>query len=267
MRSELAVLLRRRRNQALLAVLASLPVVIAAAVKSTSHQAGQDNDGGSLFASITDNGLFVAYASLQAVMNLFLPIAVSVVAGDAIAGEANAGTLRYLLTVPVGRTRLLVVKYLSSVIWCYLCAAVIAAVGVLAGVAFFGGGNVTLLSGTSVTFTEGVVRLGWIVAYLGLMLAVIAAIGLFISTLTEVPVAAMAATLVLVILSEVLDVVPALHSLHPWLFSHYWSQFADLLRDPIPTEALQHGCAVAVAYIAVFWSAAWVRFGGRDITS
>ena len=33
------------------------------------------------------------------------------IAGDSVAGEANIGTLRYLLAVPVGRTRLLAVKY------------------------------------------------------------------------------------------------------------------------------------------------------------
>jgi len=48
------------------------------------------------------------------VIPLFLPMAVAVVAGDAVSGEANTGTLRYLLTVPVGRTRLLAVKFVAS---------------------------------------------------------------------------------------------------------------------------------------------------------
>ena len=44
---------------------------------------------------------------------LFLPLAVAVIAGDTIAGEANVGTLRYLLATPVQRSRLLAVKYVA----------------------------------------------------------------------------------------------------------------------------------------------------------
>ena len=100
----------RRRNQAGLLVLAAVPVLIAISVKSTLSQPGQDAPD--FFRSITENGLFVALAALTIELGLFLPLAVSVIAGDCVAGEANIGTLRYLLTVtPVTRLRLLLVKY------------------------------------------------------------------------------------------------------------------------------------------------------------
>ena len=56
------------------------------------------------------NGTLFPLAALAIVLPLFLPIAVAVIAGDSVAGEAQAGTLRYLLVRPVGRTRLLVAK-------------------------------------------------------------------------------------------------------------------------------------------------------------
>jgi ABC-2 type transport system permease protein len=101
--SELLMIFRRRRNIALLFVLAAVPVLIAVSVKLSGHH----DRGDSIFGGITDNGLFAALAALLVVMPLFLPLGVAVVAGDAIAGEANTGTLRYLLAVPVGRGRLL----------------------------------------------------------------------------------------------------------------------------------------------------------------
>ena len=68
-----------------------------------------DAAGGPDFISgITGNGLFVAFAALTVELPLFLPLAVATIAGDSVAGEANIGTLRYLLTIPAGRTRLLV---------------------------------------------------------------------------------------------------------------------------------------------------------------
>jgi hypothetical protein len=82
-------------------VLAAVPVLISVSVKSSLSQPGRDAPD--FFRSITDNGLFVALAALTIEIGLFLPLAVSVVAGDSVAGEANLGTLRYLLTVPVTR--------------------------------------------------------------------------------------------------------------------------------------------------------------------
>src|SRR5262245_51382719 len=97
--SELRLMVGRRRNQVGLAVLAAVPILIAISVKSTLSQPGQDAPD--FFRSITENGLFVALAALTIEIGLFLPLAVSVVAGDSVAGEANLGTLRYLLAVPV----------------------------------------------------------------------------------------------------------------------------------------------------------------------
>ena len=107
LRSELRLIFGRRRNQAGLGILAVVPIIIAIAVKVSTPRSGHAPD---FFASITANGLFVALAALSIEMGLFLPLAIGTIAGDSVAGEANIGTLRYLLTVPVHRTRLLAVS-------------------------------------------------------------------------------------------------------------------------------------------------------------
>jgi ABC-2 type transport system permease protein len=105
------------------------------------------------------------------------------------------------------------------------------------------------------------------VGYCALMMIVIGAIGLFVSTLTEVPIAAMASALALTITSEVLQAVPQLSSIHPWLFSDYWLDFADFLRDPVSYQQVTKGALVSLGYIVVFLSAAWARFGVKDVSS
>lgn len=259
---------RRRRNQAMLVVLGLIPIVIAIAVKITSHTGrGGPGDGGALFNSITDNGIFVGFAALLVVLPLFFPMAVAVVAGDAVSGEANLGTLRYLLALPVGRTRLLVVKYVAVVVWAFACALVVAVAGLLIGLVLFPRGDVTLLSGITVSYPAAVWRLALVVGYLTVMMAAIGAIGLFVSTLTEVPVAAMATTLALTITSQVLDAIPQLSAVHPWLPSHYWLRFSDLLRDPLAFDQVRTGLLAAAAYIAIFGALAWARFGNKDVSS
>jgi ABC-2 type transport system permease protein len=265
LRSELGMVFRRRRNQVVLVVLAGIPVLIALAVRLTSGP--PDGEGPPFLSEIAGNGVFVALTALTVVLPLFLPLAMSVVSGDAVAGEANLGTLRYLLVVPVSRTRLLVVKYAGVLAYCLAAALVVAAVGVLMGLVLFPVGPVTLLSGTQVSLAGGLWRLLLVALYVAASMAAVGAIGLFVSTLTESPVAAMATTTVLAITSQVLDTVPQLGAIHPWLFSHYWLNFGDLLRDPIATAGVLRGLLAAAAYVAVFGALAWSRFGAKDVSS
>lgn len=263
-RSELAMVFRRRRNQVVLAVLAAVPILIAIAVKVSAPKNGQ---GPQFISQVTENGIFVAFTALTVVLPFFLPLAVSVVSGDAVAGEAGAGTLRYLLVVPVSRARLLAVKYGAIVVYCAVAAFVVALVGVLIGVALFPSGSVTLLSGNAVGMGEGIWRLFLCALYVTAIVAAIGAIGLFVSTLVEASVAAIAATVGVAIVMQVLDSVPQLHAIHPYLLSHWGLNFGDLLRSPMETGNVVHGLLVSLAYVGIFASLAWARFDGKDVSS
>jgi len=264
-RSELRLIFRRRRNLAGLVVLAGVPVLIAVAVRVSTPR--HDRGGPDFFSSITSNGLFVALAALTIELGLFLPLAVAAISGDSIAGEANIGTLRYLLTVPVQRARLLAVKYAASVVFSFVAALVVSLTGVLVGLLLFGGGDMTLLSGTRIGFGEGLGRVLLATGYLAVCLASLAAVGLFISTLTEQPIGAMIAVVIFSTASFILDSIPQVAWVHPFLITHNWLAFGDLFRDPVAWQGVQQGLFVAFAYAAVFWCAAWARFGGKDVTS
>ena len=264
LRSELRLIFGRRRNQAGMAVLAVVPIVIATAVKMSTPGPGRGPD---FFGSITSNGLFVSLAALTLELVLFLPLAVGVIAGDSVAGEANIGTLRYLLAVPVHRTRLLAVKFAAITIFSLVATVWVALVGAVAGLALFGGGDMTLLSGTQVGMGQAVVRVLMAAVYLGLCIASLGAIGLFISTLTEQPVGATIAVVIVNVLSFILDSIPQLSWLHEWLPTHWWVSFGDVLRDPIAWDGMARGLVTAAGYALVFWLAAWARFSSKDVTS
>lgn len=263
-RSEMRLIAGRRRNQAGLAVLAAVPIVMAVAVKVSTPGRGEGPD---FLSSITSNGLFVPLAALGVEIAMFLPLAMAMLAGDAIAGEANIGTLRRLLTVPVDRTRLLLVKYLSLCVGAVWGVLMVAVPGAIAGIILFGTGPMTTLSGTQIGTGEAVWRVLLVCLYLSAGLAALAAVGLFISTLTEQPIAAAIALMIFTISSWVLDAVPQLAWLHPWLLVHEWLSFGDLLRDPMAYGGVTRGLLVDLAYALVFWLAAWARFAGKDITS
>ncbi|MCU1350896.1 MAG: transporter permease [Acidimicrobiales bacterium] len=263
-RAELGLLLRRVRIKALLGVLALVPIGVAVAVRVAGG--GPDPGSGPRFLDqVSRNGVFAGLAALTVTVPFFLPLAVAVVAGDAVAGEANLGTLRYLLARPYGRTRLLVAKGAAVAIFCLLAGLVVAAAGVLAGVVLFPVGPVTTLSGTTLPLTSGIVRIFGASLLVGASMLGLAAIGLFISTLTDAPVGAMAATAGIAVLSGVLDAVPPLQAIHPWLLTHDWLSFGDLLRSPVLWTDIERNLGLQLVYVAVFASAAWARFGSKDV--
>ena len=264
LRSELKIIFGRRRNIAGLGVLAVVPVILAISVRLSSP----NGEGGvDIIRGITGNGLFVAFAALALELPLFLPLAVSAISGDSVAGEANLGTLRYLLAVPAGRTRLLLIKYTAIVIFALVATLIVALVGTIMGLALFGGGDMTLLSGTQTSMADGVWRLLLSSFYLAAQFSALGAIGLFVSTLTEQPLGATIAIVLVDVLMFILDSISQLDWLHPWLLTHWWTAFADLLRDPMATESIQRGLITAVVYAGVFWLAAWARLSTKDISS
>jgi ABC-2 type transport system permease protein len=263
LRSELRLIFGRRRNQAGMGILAVVPLMIAITVKLSTPAPGRGPD---FFGSITSNGLFVALAALSIELGLFLPLAVAAISGDSIAGEANIGTLRYLLTVPVHRTRLLAVKFAAITIFSLVATVWVSLVGAVAGLVLFGGGQMTMLSGAQIGMGSAVLRVLMATIYLGLCFASLGAIGLFVSTLTEQPIGATIAVVVINVMSFILDSIPQLSWLHEWLPTHWWMSFGNFLRDPVAWGDVTRGLLTAAGYMLVFWLAAWARFADKDVT-
>lgn len=263
--SEIGMVFRRRRNLALLALLAAAPVAIGIAVKvSAPHPGG---DGPQFLGQVSSNGLFLVFTALTVTLPLLLPLLVGVVAGDAVAGEAGSGTLRYLLTVPVPRPRLLAAKAVGVVVYAAAAVAAVGVAGVVAGGLLFGLHPMTLLSGDTISLGLGLVRTAEVIGYVLLTLSGFLAIGLFISTLTEVPIAAMAATVGVAIVATVLDQVPQLGSLRGLLFTHHWLGFGEILRRDVDWATLTSWLGLQLGYVVLFGAAAWARFTSADVTS
>jgi ABC-2 type transport system permease protein len=257
MGSELRLVFGRKRNLALLAVVAVIPIIIGIGLKLAGDTGPNGGGGGgpAFLGDVTGNGVFLSFLALVILLTLVLPLVVAVVAGDSIAGEAGYGTLRYLLAVPAGRARLLTVKYLTVVVFGLAATAVVSAVSLATGVVLFPVGPVTLL------------RLVLVTLYVAAGMAALAAIGVAISTFTEHAIGAIAALAVLTVASEVADNVPQFSAVQPYLPTHWWLMFDSLLRSPVDTTTLLHGLLSFAIYIVIFGCIAWARFTSSDITS
>ena len=249
----------------MIGALALIPVLIGIALRVAGP--APSGRGPAFLGQITENGLFVGMTALVVAIPLFLPLTIGVVAGDTIAGEASHGTLRYLLIAPAGRIRLLLVKYTAAAVFCAAATLTVVIAGTIVGWVLFPIGPVTLLSGVTVSVGEALLRFLAIAAYVTVSLLGLSAIGLFLSTLTTVPVGAMAATAILAVVSQIVDALPQLEALHPWLFTHYWLGFGDLLREPPVWDSFVDNAVLQAGYLVVFGALAIGRFLTKDVLS
>jgi len=264
--SELRLVFGRPRNLAMLGVLVIIPVCFGVLFRLTLSS---DNGGGPPFLNqLAGNGVFLALVVLTLMLTLLmLPLAMAVVAGDSVAGEASLGTLRNLLIVPAGRTRLLLVKYAAIVVFGLAACLLVAVVSLIMGMILFHVGPVTLLSGTTISLGAGVLRVLLVACYAAAAMAAFGAIGLAASTLTQHPVGAIAGMLVIVVGSEIADQVPQLSAVHSYLPSHWWLSWDGLLRSPVDWSGIQHGLISFAVYIVIFGAIAWAKLTSADVTS
>lgn len=263
---ELRKLLRRPRTWVSILLLAGLPTIVAVFLH-ISEVAPRPGTGPAFLSAVLENGTLYPAAALAIVLPLFLPVAVAVVAGDAVAGEAQAGTLRYLLVRPVGRTRLLVAKLISVVAFTMLAVTIVAAVAYVVGTQLFGSAPLPSVSGTELSTVEATRRTVLAVLYVGWSMLGVAAVALFLSTVTDSPLSASLGAIALLVTSGVLVGLEAAASVQPYLPTRYWLAFVDLFRDPVHYRDLARGTALQAVYIGVFLTAAWANLMTKDVTS
>ncbi|MFY9915650.1 MAG: ABC transporter permease [Nocardioidaceae bacterium] len=264
---ELRKLLRSRRTWITIALIDALPSLVAVLL-SITNLGPRPGTGPAFLSAVLTDGTLYPLAAVAIVLPLFLPAAVAVVAGEAIAGEAQSGTLRYVLIRPVGRTRLLVAKLVSVMTFVILTVLVVAVTAYVLGVLLLGdqqGAATVSVSGTSLSTQQVIVRTGLALAYAMLSMLGVAAIALFLSTVVETPLAAALGTIGVLIASTLLLTLDAATSLYPYLPTRYWLSFVDLFREPILWRNVTRGVGLQLIYVAVFLAAGWANFTTKDI--
>jgi ABC-2 type transport system permease protein len=295
---ELFKLVRRVRTWFTIGLICALPLVVAIFIAVT-HLAPPPGQGSAFLSAVLDDGQLYPAAALALVLPVFLPVAVAVVAGESIAGEASAGTLRYLLARPVGRTRLLVSKLISVTTFTLMAVVAVTVTAYATGVLILGpsraaavgtspgglpgsiapvaggaptaglqaGAAITSLSGTPLTTLELVERVLGAMAFITVSMLGVAAIAIFLSTLTDSALGAALGALATLVASEVLVTLGAASAVQPYLPTRYWLAWIDFFRQPIFWRDIQRGFGIQAVYVVVFLAAAWANFATRDITT
>ena len=140
---EIFKIFKRPRTYIAFAVIALIIILIQVTLKfGVKEYVGLMMSGvGDSFEEIPTEIILNGYLVCFIILNLLLihiPILVALVSGDAIAGEANMGTLRLLVSKPVSRIQLLIVKFTASVFYTMILLIWVAVLSLFLSILLFG---------------------------------------------------------------------------------------------------------------------------------
>lgn len=216
------------------------------------------------------NAYFVTYLVLNALW-IHVPFLLTLGAGDQLAGEAAAGTFRILLTRPVSRSRILAMKYLTTLLYTFTVVAFLVVLSVGLGLVLFGSGELVVPGKvlTVIPAGEGPWRmvLACLLATWGMW--VVASIAFFFSSLVDNALGPIVGTMAVIIIFYVLSGVQVdlFRVVRPYLFTTYLDIWQKALESPVPLHEVLTSGAILGAYSVGFYCMTWYIFVRKDILS
>ena len=223
-----------------------------------------------LFQGHLLNGYLVTYLVLNSLW-LHVPILIVLVTGDLVSGEAQAGTMRLLLTRPVGRLRLLTAKYLAGLLYTALVVAFLAITSWGMGRLFFGTGDLIVFYQTMNIVPEA--ELPWrftaAFAYGGLSMGVVASLAFFLSTLANHSLGPIITTVAILIGCTIISTleVGIFRTVQPFLFTTYLSKWQGFFAFDVQEEQMGLAIGILVGHMVVLFSGAVGVFLRKDWTT
>ncbi|GAA1702156.1 ABC transporter permease [Fodinicola feengrottensis] len=259
--------LSRRRTQYALGFMVLLPVILLIAFQFGGPSSASATRGVSLVDLATSGGpnfaAFVFYASAT----FLLVVVVALFCGDTVAGEASWGSLRYLLAAPVPRARLLLQKLVVGFLSTAVAVVLLLVSAVIGGTLVYGWHPLETPTGAQIGAGQSMLLLLAAAAFILVHLLMVGSLGFLLSVRTDQPLLAVGGAVMLYIISNILDLVPALENIRPVLPTAYNLAWLGLFASPVQLDDMAKGAISALLYSTVFLALAWRSFQRKDIVS
>jgi len=216
------------------------------------------------------NGWFFGFFFLGA-MWVHVPIVLTLVAGDQIAGEGNAGTFRFLLTRAVSRNRIIAAKFLVTLLYTALMVLFIGVLTLGLSLAVFGGGDLLVVKRGLVVLPEAALPaqflLAWGLAILSMF--VVSSLCFLFSAFTDNSIGPIVATMAVIIISLIIITLPfeLFQAIRPWLFVNYFDTWQKVFDDPVPWGDIGRNVWILLGFTTLFFSLTLAWFNRKDILS
>ncbi len=217
------------------------------------------------------NGNLICFIVLQTLI-VQMPLLVAFVTGDQISGETASGSIRFLLTTPASRTKIVVAKWLSGLMYTFLLLLVLGVFALFVSRAIFGVGDLMAMNSEGLTIIRADdINWRWGMAFLiaFLSLSVVASLSTMLSCIMDnsiTPIVTVMATIIIFTIIGMFD-MKSFDVIKPFLFTTHMISWRSLFEDPVPLNDILASCAILVLHVVIFLTIAIYYFKRKDITN
>jgi len=217
------------------------------------------------------NTYLISYIILTS-LAIHIPFLITLVAGDLLAGEATSGTYRLLITRPISRTKLIIVKFIAGWIYTNLLVFWLAFLSLVVGYFIFGTGELLIIDGQMIVIFERTdVLWRFLLAYgfATLGMTAVASLAFLFSSLVENSIGPIISTMAIIIVFVILSAIQVefFQNIKPYFFTTHIMSWRLFFEDPLDLKEIFKSAANLLAHIVVFFGLTLFIFKKKDILS
>lgn len=217
------------------------------------------------------HGYLICYLILQTLL-IHVPLLIALIGGDMIAGEANMGTLRLIMSKPVSRTQLWMSKFLATMTYTFLLLLWMALLSLVFSVWVFGTGDMLIFKSEEIVVIQKMDILWRYMASFGfamIAMTTVAALSFLLSLFADNAIGPIVTTMSVIIVCTILSTMdlPLFNLIKPYLFTSHilgWKGFFD---DPVYYPGILRSALFLLAHIIVFVGGGLWWFKRKDVLS
>lgn len=217
------------------------------------------------------NGNLICFILLQTLI-VQMPLLVALVTGDLMSSETASGTIRFLLSTPASRTKIVVAKWLAGLFYTLLLLIVLGIMALIVSKWIFGDGDMMALNSEGLTIVRADdINWRWAFAILiaFLSLSVVASLAHLFSCIMDNSITPIVTVMAIIIVFTIIGMfdLPSFDLIKPFLFTTHMISWKSLFEDPVPFHDILISCLVLFVHIILFLSASIFYFNRKDIQS
>jgi ABC-2 type transport system permease protein len=217
------------------------------------------------------NGYLICFVILQTLL-IHVPLLIALIGGDMIAGEANLGTLRLLLSKPISREGLIMSKFLATMIYTLMLLLWMAFLSLVISILVFGTSDLMIFKSTQIFIldrSDVMWRYFAAFGFAAIAMTAVAALSFLLSLFAENSIGPIVTTMSIVIVFTILTTMdlPLFNTLKPFLFTSHMLGWKGFFDDPVNYPSVMKSAAILFLHIVLFVSASIIIFKRKDILS
>lgn len=216
------------------------------------------------------NGYMVTRIIMQFLF-INIPLLITLVGGDMLAGEATSGTYRLVLVRPISRLQLISAKYIAGAIYVILMVIWLYILALGLGILIFGTGDMIVVRYAINIIPASDVLWRYEIAFLYAIMSmlVVYTISFFFSSFVENSIGPIITTMAILIVLNILNLIDigSFAVIQEFFFTTHMNAWILLFEKEVNYDILLRSTYILLGHVVVLTGATFIYFNKKDISS